>query len=402
MIVIKKKISIYKWDFISLTTFFLILLQFFYPISTLLPNLIQIPVFIVWIILVGSLSKSFAEILKKTILLYFFFFLILLRIILSGNISNDYFTPIKILIEIFQIIVAYSLYLFMKNFHSKKKRFVVNLIVNSIIISVVFSLFYVIFVDPQAIRNTQRSYLWGVGDFQLMYAISIFIGPYTYLAFKNKNKKEMFFCSLLWLCLLKCNLVTSLVIAILSLVLTILSHSKNKLINNSIFCFIIMLVLILRTKIANILFKIANSSFLYWSTQEKIIAIANLLIGGDELDTLSSRFDLMQQSWSSFLENPIFGINYKNYRSGVIGQHAQWIDELARLGLVGTTFLIYIIAKYLSEVYKNTSNCTDRENLISASIAFIVLGFLNPNLFGTNFFILFICIPNLTLRFRQE
>ena len=95
----------------------------------------------------------------------------------------------------------------------------------------------------------------------------------------------------------------------------------------------------------------------------------------EEAQDFSYRQDLTRTSFETFLEHPLFGVHYK-YESIneakllSIGNHAEWVDSLAKYGLFGILLIYFIIKVILKQ-----------KRLIDTNIhylLFIVLVFFNP------------------------
>lgn len=289
---------------------------------------------------------------------------------------------------------AYSIYIFLKEIRKVDEnniKKIIKLSINSLIITMLFSLYYIFFVDPQAIRNTQRQFLIGAGDFELVYTLSFIIG--SLLCLKNK-KKYILFYFLAFLTIFKSNLVTSCVILVITCIVHILFLLKNK--KNIILFFGLSGVsfILLRTKLVEVFIYLSKTKIFYWSTQKKLYAIANLLNGQfDNLDTLNNRWELMTQSLNSFKSNLLFGINYKDMRQGIIGGHAGWTDMLAEFGIIGTSLILFIFISLYCEQIKNIKTIREKKAVNISWIIFIILGFFNPNLMGGIFYSMFIIAP---------
>lgn len=381
-----------------LMTEILVILQFMNPIGDLFPSYIQMVVFALWLLFVcfdKKLIWKFISIsLVSAVILCFTF----IRCIEAGTLDMGYFSPMQAVIGRYQFFVYPTMFIYIIRLEAKKKRRIFNLAVISIITTVIVSLYYVIGVYPQAIRNTQGVSFFGVGDFQLMYAMALFSGPYlSYIRkrWANKDRALVHIISfgLICLCIILCNLVTAVVTLALSIALSYYFYTKK--LRHKLFLITIAGGAVAFKKVwADLLRNIAEKNIFYWSTNKKIIAVANLISGEHYgLDTISVRIKLTKTSWNSFKEHFLFGIDFRNHQSGVIGGHAQWVDDLARFGIFGNIIIwgnyIYI-ARY---TIKNSCSFEMRSSLIVAWITFFVLGFLNPCLSGTIFMIMFIVIP---------
>ena len=387
-------------DMPFLMTEILVVLQFMNPVGDLFPSYIQMVVFVLWLLFVCSDKKLFGKFVNISLVSAAILLFTFMRCVMAGKLDMSYFSPMQAAIGRYQFLVYPTMFVYIIQLEAEKKHKIFNLAIFSIIITVIVSLYYVLMVYPQAIRNTQGVSYFGVGDFQLMYAMAIFGGPYlSYIRKKWTNRDKVLLhiisFSLMCLCIVLCNLVTAVVILALSIALSYYFYTKK--IQFKLFLIIIAGGFVSLKKVwADLLRNIAEKNLFYWSTNNKIIAVANLISGEHlGLDTLSARVRLTKISWNSFKEHFLFGIDFRNHRSGVVGCHAQWVDDLARFGIFGNIIIWcnYIhVARY---TLKSSDSFEMRSSLIVAWITFFILGFLNPCLSGTIFMIMFIVIPSM-------
>lgn len=386
-----------KFDFIMLEL--LIVLMYCDPIADLFPSSIQIVVFAFWSCIICREKWIWVHALKLSSVNIAIFIFLFLRCVQSNQIGIDYFNPFNLVISRYQFMIFPILYVYVYYLRKEKKEKLFYLSINCILCTVIVSLYYIFFVDPQAIRNTRREFpLFGVGDFTLMYAIAILMGPLIFLILERiKKKKEsnylIFAATLMFLCLVLCNLVTSVVVATISIFITLFVIKKQKWLFQISMIFTGCLYMF-RYWIVDQINEIVKMNLFYWSTNNKIKAIANLL-GGDfeHIDTLSSRIVLANYSLQAFVENPIIGIDLENHKQGIIGCHMQWADDLGRYGILGNIILwlnyIYI-ARYM---IVRSSGKLPRDCMIAAWLVFFILGFLNPCISGDILMVIFIVIP---------
>lgn len=381
-----------------LMLYILIALQYLYLVSDLFPSYIQIVIFLLLILFSGKKSRILAKGFKLSLVNLIILLITFFRCVIADQLNMSYYSSLQVLIQRYQFFVYPIVFFYVIQLNEKEKKSIFNWAIFCITITVIFSLYYVLFVNPQAIRDTHYGHLWGVGDFQLMYAIAILFGPLLFLIIdriKNKNKCFYLVISLILmgLCLILCNLVTSVVVAIISIFITycITKRSKSLYLIISIF---LPVAWFCKKTIARSLIYIANKNLFYWSTNNKILAIANVLLGEfSNVDTLSRRWMLINQSLTSFKQHPIFGINFKEHVSGKIGCHCQWPDDLARFGIVGN-FIIWFNYIHIAKVTIRNSNDQMIKNvMISSWICFFILGFLNPCLSGTILMVIFVISP---------
>ena len=386
--------AIKKNDILYFLLILLILSQFCYPFRDIFPKALTLfcgIIFIFSIFLYEHRNKTF-------LLLVGFNIFIFLRIIFSGNYSFNYFAPINIGIRFFLLLEGYSIYLFLKryqNINRKRIKYLMSIIKISLIIDILISFYYINFLSPTLIRNASRYKLLGLGDFELMYALSFCLVAFWAV----KEKKKMFFMItfiFFGLIILKSNIVTSCVIYILAILLCIVFNfeKKQKFILLNIGILFLLFFQIIKKILVEILKELSQSDFFYFAMKKKIIAVSNLLQGDfSNIDTLNLRYKLILRSLNTFKENLLLGVNYKEVRAGVIGGHAGWFDLLAQFGIFGC----FIIKILLYKIYKEQLDgvrSIKRKNAIKIGwLLFIILGFLNPHLMGAVIYSMFILIP---------
>lgn len=393
-------------DVTFIVTGLLVLLQFMNPLADLFPSYMQIGVFSIWLFLMVRKPKFLMKCVKVSILSIIIMLVTLLRCIIANKTDTSYFSPMQSVIQRYQFVVYPTMYTYIISLNNKKKKKLFDLFVFSITITLVISLYYVLRVDPQAIRNTQGVSYFGVADFQFVYALAILSGPFLTFIRKRKENREKYWPYLIvfvlsCICIALCNLVTSVVILMASIALSYYLAS-DKLFLKMLLIIVAGFFISLKNYWARLLREIAARGVFYWSTSNKLIAIANLISGsGGNLDTLSSRARLTNISLNSFKEHPFLGIDFANHKSGVVGCHAQWADDLARFGIIGNFFIwlnYFFIAKY---VVKSCKSQQIRMSLMTTFILFIILGFLNPSLSGTILMGIFIVIPSMEFNYSH-
>lgn len=389
-------------DVAFLMTEILVVLQYMNPVADLFPSYAQMVVFAFWLLFLSKNKVLFSKCIRISLISAAILFVTLIRCVIAGKMDLSYFSPMQIVIARYQFFVYPTMFTYIIHLDNKRKQKLFHLSVISMIATVILSLYYVFRVDPQAIRNTQGVSYFGVGDFQLMYAMALFCGPYfSYIRKRMSNKEKVkyhivAFC-LMVICIVLCNLVTAVVVLGLSIAISYFLSIKK----SSFKVFLIVIgsaVISLKNVWADILCSIADKEIFYWSTNIRIVAIANLLSGTySELSTLPVRVRLIKMSLDSFKRHPFFGINFSNHQSGVVGCHAQWADDLARFGIVGNLviWLNYVsIARY---TLKYSFNFEMKSSMIATWITFVIMGFLNPCLSGTILMVMFVVIPSMYL-----
>lgn len=379
----------------------LIILLYMNPIGNLVPNYLQILVFFLWLIFVlidGKMTKKIFNAAYGNIII---FLMILARTYISGRADiNDFFSPIQMCIGWYQFLVYSILFVYVIELNRKEKDRIFFIALMSMVVTSFFSIYYIIFKDPLAVRYSMTGRYWGTGDFQIIYAMAVFMGPLFMLVFgKNRGGKHKKFLLISFiiiaLCLVLSNLVTSIVIAVVSILLTfILEYIHN--VKAVLFVMITMMAAALRRVWARLILKIADSGIFYWGTSDKMRTVADILLGNtNNLNTLSIRIRLIKKSLESFKKNWLFGMNFKEYGQDTVGSHNQWADDLARFGILGNLLIWWNYIRLFKRTIHSVNSIHIKNALKSVWLTFFILGFLNPCLIGQVLAVIFVVVPTM-------
>lgn len=379
----------------------LIILLYMNPIGNLIPNYIQILVFGLWLLFVLVDGKKTIKMLKMAYGNIIIFLMVFIRCCLSGRINiNDYFSPIQMCIGWYQFLVYSILFVYVIELNRKEKDRIFIIAITSMVITSAFSIYYVVFVDPLAVRYSMIDRYWGTGDFQLIYAIAIFMGPLAMMIFR-KNRMCKFrpfmiigYC-IMALCLLLCNLVTSLVIAFVSTIIAFLLEYAHR-VKALLFGMLAIIGIILKNIWAGLILRIADSGVFFWGTSDKLRTVAALLMGStDNLNTLDLRLRLVKKSFETFKKNWLFGVDFKEYGQDTLGSHNQWADDLGRFGALGNLLIWWNYIRLFRRTVHSIDSKHIKNALITVWLTFFIFGFLNPCLIGQVLAIIFVVVPTM-------
>lgn len=383
----------------------LIVLVYFYPVADLFPNYVQIGVFFFWILFSINNKNLWQEAIPLSALNVMIFVWSFLRCVVADQLNLGFFSTLHVVIARYQLLIYPILFAYVRHLSLYEKKRIFKLAFMCIIGTIMLSLYYVVFVEPLAIRYAGVIQLFGSGDFMLMYSIALAMGPLLFLILerlKHKMKSSILIIGLILMftCLIVCKLVTSIVVAVISILVMFIIKQKKKFL---LIPFICTLAWFSKTFIAKMFYYIADKKIFFWSTNDKIIAVANLLSGNTaNINTLSDRYMLARWSLQSFMENPLFGINWKDHVYGKIGCHMQWADDLGRYGLLGNVLLIVNYVYLVRYTVRSIGDIYTKKALVAAWITFFALGFLNPCITTTNLMMIFIVIPSFEAMFPRK
>ena len=237
-----------------------------------------------------------------------------------------------------------------------------------------------------------------VASFDFIYGIVIFLPVLFYSIFFCKKKlAKIFYLIVLFLvllCIFKANFTTAYILFLIEIVLYLFFSSKSffgKIL--TILLFVIILLFGKQIIIFYLNFLIDNTTSIL--SQQKLIEIINIFKGEGNISQATSRMNLILQNIDSFIEKPILGQGayYNAEAFKYIGRHSQFLDELARYGLLGGGFLFYFLFSCFYQIYDKINNKNYRRIYVISTIIFFMLGFLNPIFNNGILMFYFIVVP---------
>ncbi len=252
--------------------------------------------------------------------------------------------------------------------------------------------------DPQ-LANAYKHL--NVGAFDYIYGLVVILPMLAFYLFTTKSKwKKLLLAVVLVLFVLvivMSNFTTALLLLFVDFVFIFLSGKRFKS-NASFAISFILLVFVasfILTYFINFMIQIADSVY----AQSKLEGILGILHGQENYSETTSRSNLVKLSIDSFIKSPIWGVGaWYGTGSGAIyvGQHAQFIDDLARYGLLGFIPLFSFLIMGLKRIYKAKLEMHFYNRKVLGSIlVFIALGFLNPIYISGFLASMFIVVPTL-------
>lgn len=219
--------------------------------------------------------------------------------------------------------------------------------------------------------------------FYFLYAIAILVPVILYyLSHSQREGSFSFFkaiigygiCLVLAYFVLKAQFMTAIVLMFVGGVFALVQRNRGLAFTIPI---VAVIVLAIFSQVSNDLIRIAdeNNATAVSSRLEEIQHI--LANDTNNAEDYTLRQDLSQNSFETFLENPLIGVLYKyenidEAKHQGVGNHAEWLDTLARYGLFGILLLVFIVKAMR----------TQRKvvNVGMHYLLFALLGFLNPTL----------------------
>lgn len=193
----------------------------------------------------------------------------------------------------------------------------------------------------------------------------------------------------LFLTVLRSFLMTAIILAIVGAAISVFYRRDKSLYNLAIkttltVSVLTVLFLFNYNIIYNHVVNIGNAAMIQRLEEVHGVMTGTLSQGSD----LGSRNNLRTASINTFLSHPIFGVHHKyidRVNENVIGNHAQWIDDLARYGVFAVLIFLFLFYA-LKKQYRDT-------NILMPVLFYVITGFLNPLLYPSSSINIFVIVP---------
>ncbi|MDK2810423.1 MAG: hypothetical protein PWR27_1132 [Petroclostridium sp.] len=384
----KKSLSFNQIQFIASTS--ILLYQILGRRLIFNQNYYNLMVLIIWLVSAMMLSN---KTLIKTISTkkFLWMFSLIIYILLTGFFSYDLISTIKYSYGFLVVIspIFISDYIIAYN-----NKFMVKLI---IYISLLIITYYAIMNNsmiskyPTIARQLASgsdyifNFYYGInigGGYSLIYGL-VFISILLFSKYyKNeiKNKYVLVLLCLFIYTIINSGYLIAVLMTFAGILLSMNDRSRSKSIILVLTILIILTVAVffnVNEIVGNFFIKIGEQNdFLL---REKVVEIGNILSRNQNYDyeNIEGRSSRILISIKSFLSSPIIGNGIRTgYNSiveqGIIGQHSEWFDSLARYGILGTILLVGYFANAMKVFFSNETN-----SKVSLLI-FALLGVLNP------------------------
>ena len=365
-------------------------------------NYYNLAVFLLWLVSALLLSpRTFINtmISKKSFLFGFF----LIYIMLTGAFSGDYSSTLKYIfgftIVVSPIIICDYIITYGNKQISKLILFISLAILSyySIMTNVMIHRYPTIARQLASGSDDIMNFYYGLnigGGYSLVYGL-VFLILVLFIKFKNdKSKNKIFlpFIILFTATLINSGYFIAIAITFAGLIITCFNKGKIK----NFILIIIFFILLLTSIVMNVPKQIGNSMISYslnhdFLLDSKVLEIGNMLSGNKlyDYENVEGRTARIRISVHSFMNHPLIGngrdTGYNSAsEAGIIGQHSEWLDALARYGILGVTILLAFFISSMKALFP-----TEKYAVIPFA-AFIMLGFLNPILNFSIFYVLFL------------
>lgn len=339
-------------------------------------------------------TSKVKKVLQMKMLLPFYFFLVYYGVTLLINHTVLY--TISGMISMCQLFSPFLMYKLLRE-ETKFLRWIVFFSITAIFVSnyvACFSYMSSSFTG-RGLRDIE-DFLLLKNTFFVVYSSAIFVPTIIYFIHRTKNEigTNKFIkvllgyvvCAILAYFVIQAQFMTAIVLMIIGVALAFSYNRRGTIVVITLFT---MIVYVLFVNNANELIAISDSNGAT-ATSVRIKELQYILSNNSSnAEDFSLRQGLTQSSFQTFIENPILGTayKYKDFEESklYVGNHAEWVDTLARYGLFGLC-LFYFLFKLVKK----------QRLIVGFSISYIlfgIIGFLNPALHFYLICALFLYIP---------
>lgn len=370
---------------------FLLTYPVFYPVSNFFGHLGQYSIFAVWLLVSIYQKPDFiVTILKKSWLYLVLYIFTVIRILLSSvEPTSSFASPYRQLTQLFIILVYITFTLWHETYSNTEiKKSLVKGFLIAFLISTIISLFY-LSIDPYAIRRPRLNSFIGIGNMNLIAtAICISIISFHYILNKKFKFKLIVLLFLSSLLVLRASYMTMIAFLVIMLVITLIYKTPKRTLLGLVL--VVFLVLQFRAELAFLIMEVSKFDMWTGVIKLRLNDIADFLLNftTGNAGTIQDRLIPTFTSLETFVRNPVFGVNYSYYGSMTIGHHTQWIDNLARFGIVGNIVLWFQYVAWYRLFNKNNKTGFTRGPIFICSLFYVLLGFFYNNAYVG----IFICI----------
>lgn len=398
----KTKYKINK-DLFYYISILLIAYPVFYPAIDLLGHVGQYSLFGIWMIIAILKKPNFLVVIVKNSYFYIFFIIIIIIRVVSVTsiVPYSFFSPHRLMSQFSLMLVYYIFGLWHQNYSndSLNKGLLKSFFV-AFFISTLISLYYLI-GNQYAIRQSFNYSYFAIGDFNLVYTAVCIVSMLIFLMFEKQiNSKGVILLIFGSVLILRASYMTAIMLLIFLIGISIFVKYRKKPHAFTFLLIVFLALLLFGLDIgANIIYAIASVDLFSTAINLRLYDIYYTLSGSGltEASSILARFELSSVSWNSFLENLFIGIPYSQYGQNTVGSHTQWIDNLARFGILGN-FVLYahLIYWYLQGLKVSQERISKGAHIIAWSV-FFLLGMVNNNMLGGLFVCMFFVGRNIHL-----
>ena len=206
----------------------------------------------------------------------------------------------------------------------------------------------------------------------------------TYEALKDKKKRllNIILIAIGFVYIILANYTTQLIFYLFGIllvtILTLMDTTAKKVMGVIILA---VLTVFAVDRLPDFIYWVNNRFFAQnYTMHMRLNEIYTLLRFGDAGRDLNGRFDLMNTSFATFKEHWLIGVPFSDYNTVntgiIVGDHSEWVDDLARYGIIGSILFAVFIIKGINTICKEFK--LNKTMIISYAVLISLYGFANP------------------------
>ena len=285
------------------------------------------------------------------------------------------------------LLLLWGFYLYISRLNVKRQRMFVRFYLLLITVSALYTFYVAVNGSPRIIRNTasgvyDSSFPFVYGGYDFIYAlVLIYVILLTTLSRAGGRMTTAVKAAVI--CILVISAITVIISGyatafMLILVFTVWSLVKRPA--TKVGLLVVLAVLIFGVPHLLVDF-IKDIPFIPEITSSRVSDLILSFSGEATVEYISEegqRLDIMGWSLEAFAANPLFGV-IGSASTNRIGGHTEWIDQMARYGLLAMICnTVFWMSTYIKMERNSRARAATNKCIKNAFIMFWILGFLNP------------------------
>lgn len=264
-----------------------------------------------------------------------------------------------------------------------------------------------VYADALRARETMEmlgdeKYLFGTPSYAMIYGMALLFPIFLQKCKNEKGMSKVFYiiCTIMiGYMIIASQFATASIIAIIGTMIFLFFNIKGNV-------KVLLLSVLLITIVFIHCFEL-DSMFLQFMSQKvngtwsvKLQDMADSLLSGDFIGSLSVRTDLYDKSLRAFSESPLFGkLSTPTY---TLGGHATAIDTLGLVGIIGFIPLIFTIYFQFKRMKYTCNYRKNKAAIIACVVEFIILVFLKNIVTSFAIFLSFFVLAPFILKMEKK
>lgn len=295
--------------------------------------------------------------------------------------ANNYFNQLIVLA------VLWGVYLYMQWQPTNSRKWLVGVYLLGVAVSAAYTAYVALDGGDFVIRNTafgeyDKRYPLMYGGFDFIYSlVTVYVALLVVLANggkRIKRAKKVFLLSLMVLFALTVivsNYSTAFMLILLATIFILPKTNRTRII---LLCLLMFCIYVIPKPLTELIDAIPYLPKLTSSRINELILSFSGQGSSDYLTDDGERLDRIFWSLRAFLDHPVLGV-FGSGDSAILGNHTEWIEQLARYGLFTAIFnTSFWVLTYRNMERNSTPGSVTNKCVKNVFFVYLILGFLNP------------------------